>query len=665
MKYVEILYQKLVNENPDITRKYHDYRRKVSGIRRGTAWIYLIKLNIQYWILHRDMEAVTDQFYEKKRLYMQGSESSLSVRKDPESFAEELTKFDVISFDVFDTLIFRPFSSPTDLFYMAGKELNYFDFAETRKQAEQAARKEKYRKSNTSEVSFQEIWDELETETGISAAAGMKTEWECELQYCFGNPYMLRVIEALKKKKKKIIVTSDMYLNERRIKQLLESCGITGVDRIFVSCDYGQSKNEGSLYDTVKACYPGEKEFVHIGDNPYSDYKQAQKHGFHAVLYPNVNTTGMKYRTEDMSVINGSVWRGLVNTWLHNGTAVYPAAYEYGFLYGGWLVLGYCDWIHTYIEEHKIDKILFLSRDGEILSKVYRKLYPDEDSRWEYVYWSRIAAAKMSADHYRLDYFRRFLFHKVNQSYSLQSIFHTMELDDMLDGFLRFAQGAYKETSELKEETAKQVRNYLQEHWQDVLLHYKEQKEAGENYFKHILKGCSSAAAVDVGWAGSGAVILDYLINEEWKLGCPVTGLIAGTNSMNNQEPDISEPMLFSGKLVSYMYSQEHNRDLWKRHNPNKGDNMIIEFLLSSKTPSFRGFTKAKEQFIFCDSKEEIDVEQVQKGILDFTEWYLLRIGKVFPISGRDAYAPVLQLLDNRKWMEQIFKIDQVQMNLE
>ena len=49
-------------------------------------------------------------FYEEKRLYSGGSESSLSERESPEAFAAKLMAFDVISMDVFDTLLFRPFS---------------------------------------------------------------------------------------------------------------------------------------------------------------------------------------------------------------------------------------------------------------------------------------------------------------------------------------------------------------------------------------------------------------------------------------------------------------------------------------------------------------------------------------------------------------------------
>ena len=64
--------------------------------------------------------------------------------------------------------------------------------------------------------------------------------------------------------------------------------------------------------------------------------------------------------------------------------------------------------------------------------------------------------------------------------------------------------------------------------------------------------------AIDVGWAGSGALALDTLVNKEWKLDCEIIGMIDGNNSVHNAEPNATESFLYSGRVVSYLYSQEH-----------------------------------------------------------------------------------------------------------
>ena len=82
--------------------------------------------------------------------------------------------------------------------------------------------------------------------------------------------------------------------------------------------------------------------------------------------YPNVNRNALLYRSYDMSAVVGGAYRGIVNNKLYNGTEQSPMEYEYGYIYGGLFVLGYCNFIHTYAREHGIDKLLFLSRDGDI-----------------------------------------------------------------------------------------------------------------------------------------------------------------------------------------------------------------------------------------------------------------------------------------------------------
>ena len=663
MEIKDYIYSLLVNKHPEITRNYHRFRKNVNGYGRVSAWIYLLKLNVQY-ILFKGVG--TEDFYEAhKKLQVGISESLIDSKKKPEDLAEELASYDVISFDVFDTLIFRPFSNPTDLFFLVGEKLEYPDFERIRVEIEKKAREKKLLEKENSEVTFDDIWSLMELETGIPKEEGKKCEWECELKYCFANPYMKKVLKVLHEKGKHVIAVSDMYLGKEYLRELLHECGMRFIDKIYVSCDCGKSKSNSVLFQELKNIYGHDRTYVHVGDNEISDYKHAKENGFTAILYKNVNELGNKYRADDMSAITGSIYCGLINSYIYNGIKKFSLPYEFGFIYGGLFVLGYCQWIHKYVETNKCDKILFLARDGDILSQVYKILYPRDAYRVEYVYWSRLAATKMTAQHFKYDYFRRFLYHKVNQGYTLKKIFASMELEDMLETFLIRSENRENYTGQtvLTSCIADEVKRYLTDNWNLVLEHYDEQREAGKDYYMSILNGCRHAVAVDVGWAGSGAICLDYLVNKEWNLNCEIVGLIAGSNSLNNHEPNTSEPFFRKGKLVSYMFSQEKNRDIWKSHNPNNGDNIVVELLLASKEKSFRGFSK--ENFIFSDSKPEINAEEVQQGIIDFVEWYLERIGDIPEISGRDAYAPIKVVTENREWMKRVANVEKAQMNLE
>lgn len=653
MHAIDNIYGLFVNRVPGIREKYKKKRNQVKGIGRGSAWLYLLWLNFRYYILRdRKLEHVEKYpYYEEKLLYSGGSESSISSKRKPEELAEALAKYDVISFDVFDTLVLRPFSSPTDLFFVLGNELNYMDFQRIRVEMEWKAREKKYKKEKHYEVTLEEIYTLLSEETGIEKQEAMRKEVELEYTFCFANPYMKRVVDLLKEKGKQLIVTSDMYLNTEQIKKLLELCGYMSFDSYYVSCDQNKSKNEGSLYRYVKQIEGENRTYAHVGDNYISDVKNSEKQGFAPFHYVNVNAVGEPYRPYDMSVITGSLYRGIVNAHIHNGLHCYSREYEYGYIYGGLFVTGYCQFIHEYVKSHGIDKILFLARDGYVLKKAYEILFPDEREKCKYVYWSRLAATKMSASHYKYDYFRRFLYHKVNQGYTLKSITKSMEVEDMLEKLC--IESGFIEDTILTDKNVKVIKDFFMTYWDEVLKHYDEQLEAGKQYFKEILQNSVSIAAVDIGWAGSGAITMNYIVNEIWKMNCSITGIIAGTNTCHNTEPDITETFLQSEKLVSYMYSQRENRDLWKYHDAGKNHNLYWEMLLEAPMESFKGFSfnKSREyKFNFKESdRNQNRINKVVEGIIEFVkEWKSIsnNLSNEFSkISGRDAYAAMICVL--------------------
>ena len=127
---IEKIYIILVNSVPGIRDRYQRKRKDSKGIGRGWLWIYLLYLNFSYYVLrNKKLEYMEDYpYFEKKHLHEYEPESALAQHRTPEAFASELSGYDVVSFDVFDTLIFRPFSEPTDLFFVLGDKLKYLDF---------------------------------------------------------------------------------------------------------------------------------------------------------------------------------------------------------------------------------------------------------------------------------------------------------------------------------------------------------------------------------------------------------------------------------------------------------------------------------------------------------------------------------------------------------
>ena len=642
------IYAFLVNKHKGIQMRYHAVHDNSEGIKKIWSWIYLLLLNIAYYMffMHFLGKAKEIEIYEKKSLPIKRSESEQFLEKHMtvDEYIRLASEYDVISFDIFDTLILRPFSEPTDLFYFIGNDLSFMDFKNIRMQAEYEARMQCYKKNGHMEIDINDIWYRIQKITGIERETGMALEQQYEMQFCYANPFMKKVYKGLQELGRTIVITSDMYWTTESLEKLLKKNGYTGYKHLFVSNDYKASKAKGNLFNIVKEKTEKYGGLVHIGDNINSDIMMAKKHKIKALYYPNVNRYSVMYRPYDMSAIIGGAYRGVVNGYIYNGLKAYSKSYEFGFIYGGLFVLGYCNFIHKYCQKHHIDKILFLSRDGDILMQTYKMLYPNEN--FEYVYWSRRAATQLMATDNKYDYFRRFLYHKVNSGKTVANVLKSMDLDGLCNELPK----DILISEELTDKNVSKLKTFIENNWAYVEQSYTSKHKGAMQYYQKIMDNCEKVCAVDVGWAGSGAMALDYLVQKVWGIPCQVIGIIAGTNSVYSAEPNTSETFLQTGKLVAYMYSQSHNRDLYKKHNPNKGYNIFWEILLSSPTKQFRGFN-------IKDNTNEIEYEfgnydknlsgiiEIQQGILDFVTEYKKHFGKVNfmnNISGRDAYAPMI-----------------------
>lgn len=308
-------------------------------------------------------------------------ESAQSLGEPPAALVQRLARFQVVSFDVFDTLLLRQVEWPQEAFALVGAKLGYPDFQRLRVEAERRARDKKRRRAGSGEVALSEIWQELEAATAIPAGEGMAAELAVERALCRGNPYFLPVVEALRQLGKPLGLLSDMYLPGDFLQQLVEEAGFGPFACCLVSGEEGVSKGEGGLYQRWKGRFPPDAPLAHVGDNPHADGEMARAQGIVPVLYPGVHQAGGPYRARDMSAVVGSLYRGVVNGKLHNGSQAYSPLYEYGYVYGGLFALGYCRFIRAWAEHSGADRLLFLSRDGEALLALYRRLYPRTAAR--------------------------------------------------------------------------------------------------------------------------------------------------------------------------------------------------------------------------------------------------------------------------------------------
>lgn len=662
-KIKDNLYYYFVQKNALIANEYEwyvDNHIDEHRVNRMNSWLLLAKLNFHYRILRRRTPLIRKQeSNEQKRNnvklpYLDGSESKLLNRLNPLFFAQELLKYDVISFDIFDTLVLRPFAKPSDLFMLVGSKLKCVDFVKIRIDAEKKAREMAYVQKGNYEVDIFDIYSLIERRTGINKEYGARVEFETELELCFANPYMERVFKLLKGQGKTVIAISDMYLSNDMLTKLLDRCGYQGIDRIYVSCEYNCSKSSGGLYKVVQQELQN-RTMIHIGDNYESDIKMAGKLNISTKYYKNVHEAGNPFRADGMSELIGSAYAGIINTYLHNGVNQYNPYYEYGFIYGGLYILGFCNWIYRKAKREGVNKVLFLARDGDIYQRVFNIMFSDMPN--EYLYWSRIANNKYTLSINRDDFLTRMVYHKAIGviPLTISDILKSLSLTDLISKLSKYN---LREDTLLVKENVKVIEDFFISNWDHVINAYENQGRHVYGYIKQKIGNSKKVAIIDVGWLGSGPLGLKYLIEQEMNTECKVCCWLAASCSYN---PLANINELMNEDIEAYMFSRMLNRNLYDVHAfTNKGtNNIFLELFTQAVYPSFSGFND-EGNFIFDIPEVEnySIIKDIHNGIIDFVKEYIDKFNHyeyMFNISGYDAYLPYRMIIRDPTFLKKHF----------
>lgn len=583
-----------------------------------------------------------------------GTESKVCQRPVPQDYYMILKKYDIVSFDIFDTLILRALSDPADVFYLTGIKLQIEGFQEIRTLAEHEARLH-LGVDSSDDVTIHDIYSVINRWCGIDAEVGIRAELEVEHSICSSNPYWLGIIKTLSEEGKEIIATTDMYLSESHIRTLLEKKGYgTTIGKIFVSCNTGASKRNGRIYDVIRNQYGKDKTYIHIGDHYASDCKMARKKGWDFLYYKNVHSIGRNCRDAGKGLLPGSVADGILDIVLHNGIKKYDPLEEFGFLYYGKLHVGYCQWLEQFAREKGVDKLLFVSRDGYLLKKLYHDFFPAISN--EYVYVSRFALSQITVEE-DPDLF-------LKQNLEPRAAHGTDTIGNILQEFhLEFLRSEF-ETCGLQMDDLLNRKNYAnippiiyanKSAIANSAL-YRESLQAAELYFSEIIAGCSTVCIVDVGWYGTCTRGIYQFIKKHMKWKGTIYGVQIGIDcSQQNMQ------MYAQGILNAYVFAPDSNRSFYKKHDFGIG-NVIDEIVFSAPEPSlyrYRLGSASNAGFEFSDEPSG-NIEIVRKlhyGVYEYVKQYCdieKKLGMKLILKADTAYAPVVSLCKNRRYINQL-----------
>ena len=174
---------------------------------------------------------------------------------------------EIISFDIFDTLILRTYNKPTDLFKHIEVSKQISDFCTLRQKAEYNARI-KNAARGIEEVTLEEIYQELPCTFQNIKELEIAQEKAC----CFADKTMYHLFDYAKKLHKRIIIASDMYLPQYVVEEILQKANYTDYEKLFLSSEIKQTKATGAMFDTIiRYSNTSADKILHIGDNLLTD----------------------------------------------------------------------------------------------------------------------------------------------------------------------------------------------------------------------------------------------------------------------------------------------------------------------------------------------------------------------------------------------------------
>lgn len=302
----------------------------------------------------------------------------------------------VITFDVFDTLIFRDVYYTEDIFSIVAKKTGVRNFRKKRMAAAIRAQK------NNKYYTLKDIYDFLSYPDCVKKQL-YDEEINAEYANITLNSEMKAVYDYCLQTGKKIYAISDMYLSSDVISCMLKRAGYN-IDTVLVSCECKAVKSDGSLFSYFLRLFSIQnKDVLHIGDNEKAD-GGAQGCCIDYELYSRCNWKNYYYYSPFFSSLRKTVANRLgfdykdeylsylqLISFIHNrSVGSYSVAEQIGYRILGPLVLSYCNMIHEVVHEKKIQKIFFLARDAKFIMMAYEQLYGN-DVEMEYFRLSKKA----------------------------------------------------------------------------------------------------------------------------------------------------------------------------------------------------------------------------------------------------------------------------------
>lgn len=336
---------------------------------------------------------------------------------------------EVLSLDIFDTIIYRLVPEPKDVFLLLARELkakgliadNTTDatFARYRMEAESDARDRQRVKTGENEITIEEIYRTFPKgyrAEGTSVQDFIKEEVETEKKLIRFDADIVNLIKYAHENKIKVVLVSDMYLQQSNIEYLLEGI-IQYVDQVFMSTTHRTFKAEGLFDIAIEKLGVSPEKILHIGDNYEADVQPAVERNMNVlhwtVFQESFEEVLQKEYPFFLSKRGGSLndnYGDFGLTSLRRRIPMHvPQNYSneeaFYFNAGGQIIgpslVSFCQWALEKCRKQGLKKIYCLMREGRIFKKIFDILQEGEANPIETVetFVSRKSLIKASLFH--------------------------------------------------------------------------------------------------------------------------------------------------------------------------------------------------------------------------------------------------------------------------
>lgn len=495
----------------------------------------------------------------------------------------------VVSFDLYDTLIFRKFEQPQEVFRLMEFITGVDRFAQIRKRMQQKAYHYVKRTYGCPHPTLHEIYQQIEKSYPGICSGFEALERKIEQNAVFPNRAMQELYFYALNKNKTIIILSDMYLQKDDIERMLHRCGYEGYRRLYLSSERKKTKYEGDLYRQMiqeEAADPA--AVFHIGDNPISDAKIPRSLGIKAFYYD----------TCKKDCLNSLYRLG------HAGRAVLPAEdsfwYGLGYYIGGTFYMGLSAWIRKKAQGRRI---FCLSRDGYNLANILKNAGSD---KCEYIRASRralILPAIVKLGRRELE-----LLPPYSCGQTVREVMRYLHFEGIPEeDFIAEGLSGYGAVIRTKSDVAKVKRTYIKN--KDYILHRCEAERRNlERYFQVHGLFEKEILFFDSGWNGTSQYLIERIYRILGKK-CRICFLYAGIKEHSSRCKWLRSSQ-YEAFLNEYMDTKKRKAVL--------DSAAVMELFFSENAPALIRYGSGQLQFEPHHQNKRID--RVNQGIQDYME---------------------------------------------